>query len=308
MTVIDYKYKGILLALSSAMLWGVSGTFVQYLFQHKNMNAEWLVTVRLLISGMLLLVIAQSKKNTSIWTIWKNRKDTIAILLFSIFGMLACQYTYFAAIQSSNAATATILQYMGPVIITCYLILYKRKFPTRIEALAIVLTLCGTFLIVTHGSFERLSLSGLALCWGILSAFALATYTLIPLDLLKRWDPLIIIGWGMLLGGIVFSFVHAPWKFSGQWDKTTFLLTGFIIIFGSLIAFYSFMISIKLIGPTDASLLACTEPLSSAAIAVLWLKVQFGIYDWLGTVLILTTVVILTLKEKQKKQQPEFIK
>lgn len=299
MTLTLYKYKGFLFALLSAMLWGISGTFVQYLFQHRNINIEWLVTIRLLSSGFILLCFAQSKKNVSIWAIWKNRKDTIAILLFSVLGMLACQYTYFAAIKSSNAATATILQYMGPVVITCYLAIYQRKLPTVVEAIAIVLTLFGTFLIVTHGSFQRLSLSGMALFWGILSAFALATYTLMPLNLLKRWDSSVIVGWGMLLGGIALSFVHAPWKVSGQWDLITFSLTAFIIVFGSLIAFSIFMISIQLIGPIDASLLACTEPLSSAFIAVIWLKVQFGIYDWMGTAFILTTVVILALYEKQ---------
>jgi len=300
------KYKGFLLALTAAIMWGVSGTCVQFLFQHRNINTEWLVTVRLLLSGFLLLCFAQSQKNISVWAIWKNRKDAISILIFSILGMLAVQYTYFAAIQFSNAATATILQYMAPVIIVVYVALRRRKAPAVIEGLAILLTLGGTFLIVTHGSFRSLSLSGIALFWGILSAFALATYTLLPIDMLKKWDSSVIVGWGMLLGGIAFSFVHAPWKVSGQFDLTTLLLLSFIILFGSLLAFCSFMVSVKIIGPTNASLLSCTEPLSSTVLAVIWLKVPFGIYDWLGTALILTTIVLLAMNEKTKAlPQPE---
>jgi len=300
------KYKGFLLALTAAIMWGVSGTCVQFLFQHRNINTEWLVTVRLLLSGFLLLCFAQSQKNISVWAIWKNRKDAISILIFSILGMLAVQYTYFAAIQFSNAATATILQYMAPVIIVLYVALRRRKAPAVIEGLAILLTLGGTFLIVTHGSFRSLSLSGIALFWGILSAFALATYTLLPIDMLKKWDSSVIVGWGMLLGGIAFSFVHAPWKVSGQFDLTTILLLSFIILFGSLLAFCSFMVSVKIIGPTNASLLSCTEPLSSTVLAVIWLKVPFGIYDWLGTALILTTIVLLAMNEKTKAlPQPE---
>ncbi|SEB18955.1 DMT family transporter [Pedobacter hartonius] len=300
------KYKGFLLALTAAIMWGVSGTCVQFLFQHRNINTEWLVTVRLLLSGILLLCFAQSQKNISVWAIWKNRKDAISILIFSILGMLAVQYTYFAAIQFSNAATATILQYMAPVIIVIYVALRGRKAPTVIEGSAILLTLCGTFLIVTHGSFRSLSLSGTALFWGILSAFALATYTLLPIDLLKSWDSSVIVGWGMLLGGIAFSFVHAPWKVSGQFDLTTIVLLSFIILFGSLLAFCSFMVSVKIIGPTNASLLSCTEPLSSTVLAVIWLKVPFGIYDWLGTALILATIVLLAMNERMKDlPQPE---
>lgn len=297
----NVKFKGFLLALSSAVMWGVSGTCVQFLFQHRQINTEWLVTVRLLVSGFLLLCFAQSQREISIWAIWKNKKDGLSILLFSIIGMLAVQYTYFAAIHASNAATATILQYIGPVIIAAYLALRRKKLPTALEVFAIVLTLSGTFLIVTHGSFKSLSLSGIALFWGIISAFALATYTLLPLNLLKRYDSSVIVGWGMLLGGVVFSFVHAPWHISGQFDTTTFLLIGFIIFFGSLLAFCGFMISVKIIGPTNASLLSCTEPLSSTVLAVLWLKVPFGIYDWLGTACILLTIILLAINEKQDK-------
>jgi drug/metabolite transporter (DMT)-like permease len=295
------KFKGFLLALTSAVMWGVSGTCVQYLFQHRGINTEWLVTLRLLISGFLLLCFAQSRRNISVWTIWKNKKDGLSIIFFSIIGMLAVQYTYFAAIQFSNAATATVLQYIGPVLIASYLALRRKKLPSILEAAAILLTLCGTFLIVTHGSFRSLSLSGLALFWGIISAFALATYTLLPIRLLKVYDSSVIVGWGMFLGGIVFSFVHAPWKISGQFDQTTFLLIGFIIIFGSVLAFCGFMISVKIIGPTNASLLSCTEPLSSTVLAVVWLKVPFGIYDWLGTAFILLTIILLALNEKQDK-------
>lgn len=295
----QHKYKGFFLALTSAILWGVSGTCVQFLFQHRGINTEWLVTVRLLISGFLLLGYAASKPHTPIFKIWKSKKDAVSILVFGIVGMLAVQYTYFAAISFSNAATATILQYIGPVIIACYLALRSRKPPSINEGIAILLTLAGTFMIVTHGSFKSLSLSGLALFWGIASAFALATYTLLPLDLLKRWDAAIIVGWGMLIGGLVFSCVHPPWQLRGEFDTTTLLLIAFIILFGSLIAFCSFMVSVKIIGPTDASLLSCTEPLSSTILAVIWLKVPFGLFDWLGTAFILITIVLLALNEKK---------
>jgi drug/metabolite transporter (DMT)-like permease len=296
---IPQKYKGFFLALNSALLWGVSGTCVQFLFQHRYINTEWLVTVRLLVSGFLLLCYASSQQHLPIFKIWKNKQDAISLLLFAIVGMLAVQYTYFAAISFSNAATATILQYIGPVIIASYMAVRSKKAPTVSEGIAILLTLAGTFLIVTHGSFKSLSLSGLALFWGIASAFALATYTLLPIGLLKRYDSAIIVGWGMLIGGLVFSCIHAPWKPIGNFDTTTLLLITFVILFGSLIAFCSFMVSVKLIGPTNASLLSCTEPLSSTVLAVIWLNVPFGIYDWLGTALILITIVLLALNEKK---------
>ena len=248
--------KGILMVLSAAALWGISGAVAQYLFHQKGFSPEWLVVVRLLISGSLLLTFARIKENLNIWDIWKNKKDVTSLLLFSILGILAVQYTYFAAINHSNAATATILQYLAPMLIFCYLALRTKKFPTLKETFAVILALLGTFLLVTQGSIQTLSISGLALFWGLSSALALAFYTLQPINLLSRWDSAIITGWGMLIGGVSFSFIHPPWVFQGQWSLNSFFAVSFIVLFGTLIAFYFYLESLRYNTATETSFIS----------------------------------------------------
>ncbi|MHA6259801.1 DMT family transporter [Sporosarcina sp. CAU 1771] len=297
---IPKRMTGIILVLIAAVMWGVSGTVAQFLFEKKEFSSEWLVVSRLLIAGVVMLVITRARGEKRIWDVWKHKHDAFSMVLFSIFGMLTVQYTFFAAIQHSNAATATILQYLAPVLIVCYSAIRIKKLPSKIEVFAVVLALIGTFLLVTKGSIYSLSISKLALFWGIASAFSLAFYTLHPLQLLARWGSGIVVGWGMLVGGIAFSFVHPPWKFEGQWDMQSFSAVVFIIIFGTLIAFFFFLESLKHIKAAEASLLACVEPLSAAFLAVVWLQVAFGIIEWIGTACILSTILILSLS-KQKK-------
>lgn len=297
------KKRGFILAITAAILWGVSGSFAQFLFEYRGINIEWLVTVRLLISGIILIAIAAIRKDPDVWLIWKNRKDAFQLVLFSILGMLAVQYTYFAAIKYSNAATATVLQYAGPVIIAIYLALKNRKWPSPMEYLAIFLAITGTFLLVTHGSLKSLSISGLALFWGIASAVALAFYSMYPLGLLKRYSATVVIGWAMFSGGIAFSFVHVPWQVGGTWDDESFLFTAFIILLGSLTAFYAYLTSVKLIGPQTTSLLASAEPLSAAIIAVLWLNVIYESMDWLGSLFIISTIFLLAKTGKTRKTE-----
>lgn len=287
------SYYGFLLAITAAVLWGVSGTFGQFLFQKRSVNTEWLVTVRLLISGIILLLIASADKPKEVWGIWKVKKDAWQLLMFGIFGMLAVQYTYFAAIKHSNAATATVLQYAGPVLIAIFLALQKRKKPLKMEYLAILLAVTGTFLLVTHGSFSNLSISGWALFWGIASAVALAFYSLQPINLLSRYPASIVIGWGMLVGGVFISFAHAPWMAEGHWDIYTYLYTAFIILLATLVAFYAYLTAVKLIGAQKTSLLASAEPLSATILSVWWLQVPFGAMDWIGSFLIVSTIFIL---------------
>lgn len=291
-------YRGIIMALTAAMLWGVSGTFAQFVFEEKYLDAAWLVTMRLLVAGILLLSFAGLKRDRDVVTIWKNKQDVLLIMLFGVLGLFALQYTYFAAIVASNAATATVLQYTGPVFLVIYYSIANRKLPLVLEALAVVLASIGVFFLVTHGNIHSLAISPEAFFWGIGSAIAGMLNVLLPLRLLTKYSIPSVMGWGMLIGGIASSFVGIPWIVTGIWDASTLLSVAFIILLGSLAAFYMFIIAVKLIGPQTASILACTEPLAAVILAVCWLHVSFLWSDWVGTICILITIVLLSFNKK----------
>lgn len=289
--------KGFILAILAALLWGLSGTFAQFLFQQRGINVEWMITVRMLCSGIILLLFPLIKGNKDLFGIWKNRKDALKLISFSLIGMLTVQYTYFATIKHSNAATATVLQYLGPVIIAIYLSLKNRKMPNIWQTISIVLAVVGTFLLVTHGDIHSLNISKTALFMGIASAFSLAIYTLQPMELLRKYNSSVVIGWGMFLGGLAFSFVKSPFAVEGIWDFSTYISAGFIIILGTLVAFYAYLTAAQIIGGQKASLLASAEPLSATIVAVLWLNVPFLLMDWIGSAFIVSTIVLLGIKK-----------
>ncbi|MNN17725.1 putative inner membrane transporter YicL [compost metagenome] len=170
-----------------------------------------------------------------------------------------------------------------------------RRLPTWKEAIAIITALLGTFLLVTHGSLDSLSISRPALFWGLISALAMAFYTLNPRRMLAAWGSLIVTGWAMFIGGIGFSFIHPPWKFQGEWSVTALVAVVFIVLFATVIAFYCFLESLNYLSASEASLISCIEPVASAVLAVVWLHVSFGAADWIGTFCIVATVGMLSV-------------
>lgn len=293
-----------MLALFSALCWGVAGTLAQFLFHHKNLSPEWLVTVRLLISGALMTGFALVRSPRASLSVFFNPRDALRLISFSVFGMWSVQYTYFAAIDASNAATATIIQYTGPVLIAAWYAAVEKRWPSPAECLCLVLATGGVYLLVTHGRPDSLSLSPEALFWGVLSAVALAIYTIQPLALMKRYPVEAVIGWSMLIGGGLFSLISQPWNIEGIWDVQSLSAFAFIVVFGTLLSFHAYLTAVKMIGARPVSLMACTEPLAAAGIAIVWLKTPFGPYDWLGAVMILLAVVVLTLREQA---QPRLV-
>lgn len=294
------------MALSAAILWGISGTVAQFLFEQKQIPPDWLVTWRMLIAGVILTSYGFTRKNGDINHIWNRWKDRIELLIFGTISMVAVQYTYFYSISLSNAATATILQYVGPVFVVAFYALKNRRWPNWREYAALVLASVGIFLLVTHGTIETLVISEAAIVWGIFSAIALAFYTIQPVQLLQRFSSNTVTAWGMLIGGLAFALYTQPWYWTGIWDQETYWAVSFIIIFGTVIPFSIFLHSLNIIGAQTASLLCSVEPLSAAITAVVWLGILFTGMDWLGTILILLTVALLTIKKQSQTNEPKF--
>lgn len=298
---------GSVFCISAACFWGLSGATGQYLFKNTGMTPEWLVATRMLISGLFLLIVYQVQHG-GVFQIWMKKQDRIDILLFSLIGLLFTQYGYFASINYCNPATATILQYLAPVMIVVYLSIRYRKMPTKIEVLAVLGALFGTFLLATHGNIHSLSISPLALFWGLLSGVALAFYTVYPTRLLSKYNTMLLIGWAMLIGSVAMNFVHPVWECQGNWDIPSFLCLGFTIIFGTMLAYFIYLDGIRYIGPTKSSLYAATEPLASTIVSVIWLKTKLELVDYIGFIFIVGTVLMLSLvpaKKEQKKESPQ---
>jgi drug/metabolite transporter (DMT)-like permease len=299
------RIKGLLMALTGASLWGLSGTVAQTLFQHEGFRPEWLVTVRMLVSGILLLLIVSLRgAKNQVWSIWKEPSFRTQLTIFGIFGMLGAQYTYFAAIQTGNAATATLLQFLGPMFIVLYVSARLRKLPDIYEGSALVLALLGTFLLVTNGSLNRLSVPGTAVLWGLASGITAAFYTLYSKNLLVRWHSGVIVGWGMVIGGIGMSLISPPWYVEGpDWSLQSALFVVFVIVFGTLVPFYLFIDSLRFISPSQAGLLSSAEPLSAVLASLLWLQAHLGLFEAIGGVCIIGTVFLLSRKNQKQREE-----
>ncbi|HSI67670.1 MAG TPA: DMT family transporter [Planococcus sp. (in: firmicutes)] len=295
------KLTGIILVMLGASFWGVGGTVAQRLFQEEGISVEWLVSTRLIIAGLLLLLLRlASQKRSEILSVWKDKRAVFQLIVFGIFGMLAVQYTYMASISLGNAAVATLLQYLAPVFIILFLVLRKVSKFRKKDLIAVSMALSGTFLLLTDGSFGSLAVPFGAVVWGVLSGIALAFYTLYAGELLKKWGSLNIIGWAMIIGGASLGIFHPPWRVDvSAWTPETLLYLFFVIIFGTMFAFWFYLESLKYLMPQETSLLGSVEPLAAIVTAVLWLQIPYGAYQMAGTALILGMVVYLTLaKEK----------
>ena len=131
--------RGTALTITGGFLWGLAGVFGKYSFEYKEVMAPWLVNVRLIIAGIILLMRAYMVQKNGIFRIWKNKRHVLRMLVYGVIGIAGCQMTYYMAVQDSNAGIATVLQYTAPVMIMVLLAIRNRKLPEANEILALVL-------------------------------------------------------------------------------------------------------------------------------------------------------------------------
>jgi drug/metabolite transporter (DMT)-like permease len=294
------RLKGIALIVTGSMLWGATGPLMEWMLNNWSMSVAFMMTLRLFIAGFGLLLFLRIQMK-DIYRIWKDPFWTKRLLIFAVFGMLGVQYSFVAAIESSNAVVATLLQFLAPIFVILFVSWSLKKWPPFIQVVGIGGTLLGLFLLLTNGSLATVYISQEAALWGIAVGFTFAFYTLYPAALMKEWGVLLVVGWSMLVGGIILGIVIRIWE-STEWvylmDLKLILLLLTVIIFGTL-AFVLFLSSMKYISATETSILSSIEPLTAMIISVIWLNHLLGMWQWVGAICMLVFVTWLSLSGKK---------
>ncbi|WP_216697106.1 DMT family transporter [Anaerostipes faecalis] len=292
--------KGMCFFIIGGACWGLSGIMGKYLFDAKGLNAMWLVNIRLLLGGCFMLLMAFGLRKQRIFDVWKGKETAGKQLIFSIFGMAACQLSYFLAVQYSNPGTATVLQYIAPVLILVFCLIVECRFPRLLEITVLASVMTGVFLLSTHGNIHEMVMTRQALFWGLIAALTCAFYSIQPKSLLEEFGSLETVGWGMLIGGIFLIPFVKIWEVPGVWDIQTFASMAGVILIGTVIAFGCYLQGILILGPVKGSVFGCVEPLVATIFSVLLLGQAFEGMDVLGIVCIIAGVTALAVFGEKK--------
>lgn len=269
---------------------------MEWILNNTNLSVSFFLTVRLITAGLcILFFLAITGKK--IFLIWTDISWLKQLVVFSVLGMLGVQYTFVAAIEASNASIATLLQFLGPVYIILFLSWKNKIFPPKYQIIGIIGTLIGLFLLLTNANVKVLLISKEALLWGLAVGVAFSIYTVYPARLMKEWGVLLIVGWGMLVGGVVLAGVTQVWK-SDEWTHLTVfpinLIVVIIILIGT-IAFILFLSSMKYITAVETSILSSIEPLTAMIISVFWFGQILGSWQYIGVIIMLLFVTWLSI-------------
>lgn len=294
-------WRGVVAALVGGAMWGFSGTCAQYLYQHYEIDPLFITWVRMLGSGILFLILLAFTQRGKLRAIAGDNRELGRLALFGIAGLFLCQFTYTTSVNATNAGTATVLQTLNTVFILATTCLMMRRAPRAMELGGLALALVATWLIATKGNLTALMIPPAGLAWGLINAASCTFYIMYPKHLFARWGSLPVTGIGMLIGGIA---AVAIWGLGGLWGAAPVvpqlgldgvLVLAAIVVVGTLAAFGLYLHGVSIVGSVKGGLLGTTEPASAMVFAALWLGTMFTWADWIGLVLMVAMIFLVTL-------------
>ena len=138
----------------------------------------------------------------------------------------------------------------------------------------------------------------------------MAYYNIAPVNLVKKYGTMEIVGLGMLLGGILLTAIVRPFDvpMTGV-DIVAVIEIAIIIIFGTVIPFSVYPIGVSIVGATKSSIIATSEPMATFLISLFILREKYPPLSVVGFIFIVLAVIFITLsgkKENNDKKQQNF--
>lgn len=297
--------RGYLICLTATVIWSFTGIFIRFISVRFQMPplllAFWRDLFVVLAMGGFFAALRPGLLRV-------DRRHLGFLALYGL-ALTFLNTTWTISVAENGAAVSTVLVYSSPAL-TAFV--GWRLFGERLDAvkiLAVALSILGCILV--SGAYDpavwQLNLVGVVT--GLVSGVAFASYSLAgkaaSLRQLNPWTALLYtFGWASLfllvLNLLPFGQVGGFTTSNFLWLGGSFLGWGALLLLalGPTIAGYGlYNVSLGYLPSSVANLIATLEPVMTAMVAYLLLAERFNATQLMGSLLIITGVIVLRLRE-----------
>lgn len=311
------KILGYTLAVFAAVGWATGGLISKWLFTPvSEATATWpysplglnvaptalsasRAASATIILGMILLIFRRStfKLPNGIRDIW-------FLSVFGAVAMAGMHYTYFKTVSLTNVATAILLEYLAPIItLAVGVLFYRHKLRWQMPA-GVALALIGCAIVVGAFRPSGLLISPESLTVGLISALFFALYTLMGSHGSNTFDPFTLLWYGLFFAGVMWLVVLGPT--SALAPLLNVQLRWWVVLIAcisTIIPFGAFLVSLRYISPTHATVTAMLEPVVAGVGAWLLFKEPITLSLVIGGIIVLGAITLIQLSDSGVNQE-----
>ncbi len=289
------QFGGYLAVVAATALWGTSGVFVKFIADSSAMSALALAFWRDLLTasalwiglGLLRPAWLRVRRRDLPWLIGLG---SISIGLFHVLWNLG--------VLLSGVAICTVQQAAMPAVVAIGARLLWHEPLTWRKILAILLTFAGTLFVSGLDVLGRanLTLPGLLLGLGIPLTYA--TFSLFGKPLASRYHPPTVLTYGFTIATVTLLpfqfFAPQPWSAVGAVGPHFTAL----VFLSTIVPFSLYTFALGRLPASVAGILAMVEIPFASLYAYLLLGERLTPTQWLGAVLVVGGVLLLTWRRR----------
>lgn len=296
--------RGYIYVLLAAVFWAVSGSSAKFLFNH-GLSPFQLVQLRVTIASVLVFV-SLLIYNRSLLKI--ARKDILYFVVLGAICFASAQFTYLFTISKINVAAAILLQYLSPGLIALYSVVFSKDKPGLAFGLSLLGATAGCYLVVGAYNLNMLGLNLAGIVGGLLSAVSFAWYSIQGEYGMRRYNPWTVLFFSLLFAALSWNiFIPPLGAFQRPYTPVEWGWILYIAVFGTAVPFGFYLKGISLIHATRASITATIEPITAGILSYIFLGEKMEGLQILGGLLVISSIILLQLKDRDYgADQPEI--
>lgn len=285
--------NGLWMVVGAAMLWGTIGIATQAIYQvEEETNSLFINLMRMLIAVPVFLLACRVTVGPAMLRI--PTRD-LRLMCFSGMLMAISHASYFASIRQAGVTVSTLLTIcLAPVLVSAVAVLLRwEKFTLR-TALALVMALSGSILLVgLQADFAPDAGRLLGVAFAVLASCTYAGTVLCGRFLANRYHPLQIISVMFAAGSFTLLLLNllsglTPVRTSESWG-----LVFYLGIFPTVVAYWLFHQGLRSVGATTASVASMLDPAVAAVLAWWLFGEALPLTGIVGAFLLLMSILLL---------------
>lgn len=285
---------GYIAVIAAASMWGVGGSAAKALM-NQDITPFLLVKIRLTLS-FLLMVVGLLCYDRRLLFIPRHEIGYFAIL--GTAGMALLQFFYFYTIDLTNVATAVFLQYLAPVFMAVYAVLFEKEKMGLKRSGAVGLATLGGLMIMLNTGTATINILGLAS--GLTAAAIMAFNTIYGRRGVRQYHPLTVVTYSFGFAALFWWLASPDAWTAGVINTGNWWLFMYIAVFSTVVPFLLYFTGMRFLSPTNVGVTACLEPVIAAGVAYLTLGEVMGWLQLIGGLLVVAAVVLLQTTTEQE--------
>lgn len=289
----------------AAACWATSGLTAKWMFTSPgNVPAGWrveplgiAVAPELLSGGRALsafLLLAAYLALTRRGELRATPGQLPFLALFGIVGLSGVHFAYFKTISLTGVATAILLEYLAPVLVLTFSVIFLGEALSWKLPVGVTLSVLGCALVVGALGGDGLQVSWAGIAWGLASAVLFAAYSLMGSYARHRYTPWTLLVWGLAFATLFWLAVLGPADVVGVFlEPATAIAVLYVAVVGTIIPFGAFLAALHYIEPTRATITATLEPVLAAFGAFVLFGEALSASQLLGGVLVIGAIALV---------------